>query len=102
MGYGSYILPDGREAGYMVDATCDKDGCETEIDRGLGYLCGRFPNGHRDDNEPGCGNYFCLEHQDAHDCPNPDGVPPDEYGDWEWQHAEGWVLKGVGNGPEGD
>lgn len=45
MGYASYTLPDGREGGYAVDAICDLDGCEVEIDRGLGYLCGTRPGG---------------------------------------------------------
>ncbi len=58
MGYASYTLPDGREGGYAVDATCDLDGCEAEIDRGLGYLCGSVPGGH----PFGCGKYFCSAH----------------------------------------
>ncbi len=58
MGYASYTLPDGRDGGYAVDAECDRDGCTAEIDRGLGYLCGRNPGGH----PFGCGNYFCSEH----------------------------------------
>lgn len=75
MGYGSYLLPDGREAGYNIVATCDHPTCDVEIDRGLGYLCGRSPDGHREDHEPGCGRYFCWEndHIANHDCPNPDG-----------------------------
>lgn len=72
MGYAHYTLPDGREAGYGVEATCDKDGCETEIDRGLGYLCGDYPDGWRDDEAPGCGNYYCGPHQGDHDCSNPE------------------------------
>lgn len=71
MGYSYYTLPDGREAGYGVDAECDAPGCPTEIDRGLGYLCGRAPDGWRDDEEPGCGKYFCAAHLHGHDCPNP-------------------------------
>ena len=58
MGYGYYVLPDGREAGYGVEATCDKDGCEEKIDRGLGYLCGVGPGG----SETSCGGYFCDAH----------------------------------------
>jgi hypothetical protein len=58
MGYASYILPDGREAGYAVDATCDEAGCAAEIDRGLAYLCGNTPGG----DEYGCGDYFCGAH----------------------------------------
>lgn len=72
MGYAAYTLPDGREAGYGVEATCDTTDCATEIDRGLGYLCGRAPDGHRDFEEPGCGKYFCGAHLHKHDCPNPE------------------------------
>ncbi len=59
MGYAYYTLPDGREAGYGVEAECDAPGCQVRIDRGLGYLCGRNPDGHKDAEEPGCGNYYC-------------------------------------------
>ena len=58
MGYAYYVLPDGREAGYSVEAVCDEEGCETEIDRGLGYLCGSDPRG----DEHGCTGYFCGAH----------------------------------------
>jgi hypothetical protein len=58
MGYASYTLPDGREGGYAVEAECDRDDCETAIDRGLGYLCGTRPGGW----PFGCGGYFCGEH----------------------------------------
>lgn len=71
MGYGYYVLPDGREAGYGVEAECDHPDCATQIDRGLGYLCGVSPDGHRDCDEPGCGNYYCGHHEGNHDCPNP-------------------------------
>lgn len=70
MGYGYYLLPDGREAGYTVEAICDADGCKTEIDRGLSYLCGENPDGWRDPDEPGCGRYYCPWHLGVHDCPN--------------------------------
>lgn len=80
MGYGYYLLPDGREAGYGVEAPCDRDSCTVVIDRGLGYLCGEMPDGHRDDADPGCGLYFCQDHRhaDGHDCPNPDGQASDD------------------------
>ncbi|APE09685.1 hypothetical protein BO226_11130 [Rhodococcus sp. 2G] len=71
MGYAYYVLPDGREAGYGVEAECDHPGCTTRIDRGLGYLCGEAPDGHRDPDEPGCGKYYCGQHQYAHECTNP-------------------------------
>jgi hypothetical protein len=49
----------GRDIGYGVPATCDFPGCGAEIDRGLGYVCGREPYG----GERGCGLYFCEDHQ---------------------------------------
>jgi hypothetical protein len=58
MGYAFYTLPDGREAGYGVAATCDAPDCKTAIDRGLAYLCGTNPLG----DEHGCTGYFCDEH----------------------------------------
>lgn len=72
MGYASYPLPDGRQAGYAVKADCDHSDCHEQITRGLDCLCGDVPGGH----EPGvagCGNYHCRHHQDpaAHDCQHP-------------------------------
>jgi hypothetical protein len=68
MGYGYYTVvgwgPLGtpeRPAGYLVLATCDARGCDVEIDRGLGYLCGDSPHGPFDD-APGCGRYYCGAH----------------------------------------
>lgn len=92
MGYGRYTLPDGREAGYMVTATCDQPGCLVRIDRGLGYLCGQSPDGHRDPSEPGCGRYFCDQHldNDAHDCPNPDGEKDDDEDEVPAGWGESW------------
>ncbi len=58
MGYASYVLADGREAGYAVDAVCDDKDCAAGIDRGLAYLCGNTPGG----GEFGCGDYFCGGH----------------------------------------
>lgn len=58
MGWGSGTNKDGREVGYMIEAVCDKDGCETKIDRGLAYVCGDMHDG----GDYGCGKYFCLEH----------------------------------------
>lgn len=77
MGYAYYTLPDGREAGYGVEAECDHPDCTEQIDRGLGYLCGNDPDGYRDDSEPGCGRYFCGQHDVDHDCPNPNGWDED-------------------------
>lgn len=71
MGFQRYRLPDGRMAGYGVTATCDHPGCSATIDRGLGYLCGRDPDGHRDPDDYGCGRYYCYDHLGDHECPNP-------------------------------
>ncbi len=61
MGYARYeITRIGQriEAGYAVEAECDKPGCNERIDRGLAYLCGQTPGG----DEYGCGGYFCAKH----------------------------------------
>lgn len=58
MGYGYYVV-DGRPAGYGVLATCDRRGCNEEIDRGLAYLCGTDPGRF---GERGCGRYYCDKH----------------------------------------
>lgn len=58
MGWGLCVNAKGRDCGYMVGSTCDKDGCEAKIDRGLDYVCG----GMHDGGEHGCGGYFCDEH----------------------------------------
>ncbi|MFB6392583.1 hypothetical protein [Polymorphospora lycopeni] len=58
MGYAFYTLPNGREAGYDVPDTCNLDGCNEQIDRGMAYLCGEEPGG----DEYGCGGYFCYGH----------------------------------------
>lgn len=73
MGYAHYNLPDGREAGYAVEASCDQPGCTETINRGIDFLCGDSPDGHRDPDEPGCGRYYCDEHirEDIHNCPDP-------------------------------
>lgn len=58
MGWGYGINNEGREIGYGVKATCDEDGCEEDIDRGVSYVCG----GEHDGGEDGCGGYFCESH----------------------------------------
>jgi hypothetical protein len=48
-----------RDIGYGVPAICDHPGCDEEIDRGLGYVCGwGEPYG----GGKGCGLYFCCKH----------------------------------------
>ena len=49
---------DGRPIGYVFAATCDEEGCEAKIDRGLGYACG----GMHGFNEWDCDKYFCGDH----------------------------------------
>ena len=50
-----------RDIGYGVPAFCDHPGCNAEIDRGLGFVCGGEPQG----GEHGCGLFVCGEHQHA-------------------------------------
>lgn len=47
-----------RDVGYGVPAVCDYPRCNTQIDRGLSYVCGSQPYG----GEHGCGLYFCGAH----------------------------------------
>lgn len=61
MGYGAYkVIRNGEEieAGYLIEAECEAEGCTTRIDRGLDQLCGEVPGG----DENGCGGYFCSNH----------------------------------------
>lgn len=44
-----------RHLGYGVPAFCDHAGCGAEIDRGLGYKC--------EDEDCGCGKFYCTEHR---------------------------------------
>lgn len=53
-----------RDIGYGVPATCDHPGCNTEINRGLGYVCkDQQPHG-----GDGCGLYFCSQHLSCDGC----------------------------------
>lgn len=47
-----------RDIGYGVPAVCDHPRCNTQIDRGLAFVCGGQPYG----GEDGCGLYFCAIH----------------------------------------
>lgn len=58
MGWAHGTNREGREIGYGVEATCDRDGCEKDIDRGIAYVCG----GMHDGDDHGCGKYFCAKH----------------------------------------
>jgi len=94
MGYGFYFVSDGRPAGYVVLATCDKRGCNAEISRGLGSLCGTAPHA-RWSGDPGCGMYFCGNHLgsvgDRGGCPHR-----------RQQEATGIVLSDMEHAPNGD
>lgn len=57
MGYGYYVI-DGKECGYNVEAVCEEEGCEEEIDRGLAFACGGEPG----EGDTYCDGYFCLSH----------------------------------------
>jgi hypothetical protein len=70
MGYAFYQIwrcGEMIDAGYGVSSVCERNGCVNEINRGLGYLCGKTPGG----DEYGCGGYFCDEHLGGHDCTGP-------------------------------
>ncbi|MER7794921.1 hypothetical protein [Streptomyces sp. NPDC097640] len=58
MGYAHYeVIRNGEriEAGYAVEAMCDRPDCTAKVWRGLDALCGQTPGG----DEFGCGGYFC-------------------------------------------
>jgi hypothetical protein len=55
---GPFQLADGRMGGYAVRASCDREDCEAEVDRGLAYVCGEMHDG----DENSCGGYFCPDH----------------------------------------
>lgn len=48
----------GRPIGYAHSATCDIDGCEASIDRGLSYACG----GMHGEDVYSCEGYACDQH----------------------------------------
>lgn len=59
MGWGNCGVDSiGRPIGYVHPATCDHDGCEAVIDRGLSYACG----GMHGDGTCSCEKYFCSKH----------------------------------------
>jgi hypothetical protein len=77
MGYSVYEEPGhARWAGYGVPAECDWPNCETEINRGMAYMCAGHAwievGGEFIAVEEGCGLFFCGRHrEDDHD-----GIPP--------------------------
>lgn len=58
----------GRDVGYGVPAVCEHPDCNVEIDRGLAYACGGFP-----DSEYGCGLFFCDKHMQYAELSEEDG-----------------------------
>lgn len=58
MGWGYGVLSNGKEVGYTVTATCEHEGCDCEIDRGLSDACG----GMSGEDEYSCDGFFCEEH----------------------------------------
>lgn len=53
----------GRPIGYSVEGvTCDFEGCEAEIHRGISYACG----GMHGPDYGCCDNYFCGDHEEVH------------------------------------
>lgn len=58
MSWAYGVIPDGKEIGYGVLATCEEPYCSAAIDRGLSYVCGAMHEG----GEHGCGGYFCPRH----------------------------------------
>jgi hypothetical protein len=59
MGWGSGIVQ-GKEVGYLIEATCEHPDCDAKIDRGISYACGGFPG----EDENSCDGFFCEAHLD--------------------------------------
>ncbi len=56
----------GRPIGYGEKATCDHEGCDKKIDRGMGFACGETHG----ESEWSCEGYFCSEHLSYVDGPS--------------------------------
>lgn len=97
----------GRPIGYGHAATCDQEGCDVPIDRGLAYCCGNMHGG----GAHGCGGYFCPVHLRVakHADGSLQGVCPEclESGVWDdedegpcpdGQHK--WVGRRMGGSPD--
>lgn len=70
MGWGNCGTDsNGRPIGYVHRATCDHEGCNAEIDRGLAYACGGMHGG---GDGYSCEKYFCPKHLSGW-APNSDG-----------------------------
>lgn len=59
----------GEPVGYGIPDTCNQDGCEVDIDRGLAYCCGNILSAAFSGDGPGCGRYFCSAHLYLGDAP---------------------------------
>lgn len=93
MGYAVYEDIPARDygvsrwAGYGVPAICDMPGCETKINRGMGYRCERiYESQFVDDDEigveaDGCQLHFCVEHS-GHD-EHKSAIPKPDVPQWE-------------------
>ncbi|WNN95030.1 hypothetical protein SEA_MAGRITTE_53 [Microbacterium phage Magritte] len=104
MGYGVGFR-EGRWIGYMVPAECDMPDCHEKIDHGMAYLCeehvewlykrdGEYVESTEDwdeeieDENEGCGLYFCSEHRyktAEHEKPEVQAKP--DAPEWLW-----WIL----------
>jgi hypothetical protein len=86
-----------RHRGYGVPAYCDAKGCETEIDRGLGYVC-ECIDVHIDVDQLDINIFVCGEHTCAD--VDEDNLPPehpawvqhvltdDSWDQWRTEHPE--------------
>ena len=95
-----------RDVGYGVPCICEYPGCNEEINRGLGYVCGDM---HGED-EDSCALYFCEKHGGISRCDRcEDGKDPyepkpdtQEWVDHKMTHHS-WEKWRKGNGhPEPD
>ncbi len=71
MGWATGTNAEGRDIGYGIQATCDRPGCDTEIDRGIYFACGDMHDG----GDHGCGKYFCDGHMGYRVVAGDDGQP---------------------------
>ncbi|PJK00826.1 hypothetical protein CO641_02320 [Lysobacteraceae bacterium NML91-0213] len=96
-----------RDIGYGVPAFCDQPGCDEEIDRGLGFKC--------DDEECGCGKFYCEAH--LYDTrPHTHAAPPkrehpswaehvltdESWARWRAENPEGVAYMGTQRGGRAD
>lgn len=88
---------EGRPIGYAHGATCDQEGCNTKIDRGLAFACGSM---HGSD-EVSCEKYFCEAHKTNYVMDSAHGTTVCnscakaliESGEWEEDEEEGAIVR---------